>query len=83
MLGYSGRCADDDLQLADKLQSIGGDVADLLGYQRLCERHALPLEHPPDHHWWPRRERGRTSGILGIFVGLAMLIKWLITGWVA
>ena len=33
--------------------------------------------------WWPRRERGRALGILGIFVGLAMLIMWLITGWVA
>jgi len=47
-LGYAGRCAD-DLQLADKLQSIDGDVADLLGYQRLCERRVLSLEHPPDH----------------------------------
>jgi MFS transporter, OPA family, glycerol-3-phosphate transporter len=33
--------------------------------------------------WWPRRERGRALGILGIFVGFAMLIMWLVTGWVA
>jgi MFS transporter, OPA family, glycerol-3-phosphate transporter len=33
--------------------------------------------------WWPRRERGRALGTLGIFVGFAMLIMWLVTGWVA
>jgi OPA family glycerol-3-phosphate transporter-like MFS transporter len=33
--------------------------------------------------WWPRRERGRALGILGIYVGCAMLIMWLVTGWVA
>jgi OPA family glycerol-3-phosphate transporter-like MFS transporter len=33
--------------------------------------------------WWPRRERGRALGILGIFIGFAMLIMWLMTGWVA
>ncbi|MBI3326578.1 MAG: MFS transporter [Nitrospinae bacterium] len=33
--------------------------------------------------WWPRRERGRAIGILGVFIGFAMLIMWLVTGWVA
>jgi OPA family glycerol-3-phosphate transporter-like MFS transporter len=33
--------------------------------------------------WWPRRERGRALGTLGIFVGFAMLIMWLVTGLVA
>jgi len=33
--------------------------------------------------WWPRRERGRALGIMGIFVGCAMLVLWLVTGWVA
>ena len=33
--------------------------------------------------WWPRRERGRALGILGVFIGCAMLIMWLVTGWVA
>lgn len=33
--------------------------------------------------WWPRRERGRALGILGIFVGCAMLLMWVVTGWVA
>ncbi|HXH11264.1 MAG TPA: MFS transporter [Alphaproteobacteria bacterium] len=33
--------------------------------------------------WWPRRERGRALGTLGIFIGFAMLIMWLVTGWVA
>jgi sugar phosphate permease len=33
--------------------------------------------------WWPRRERGRALGTQGIFIGFAMLIMWLVTGWVA
>jgi MFS transporter, OPA family, glycerol-3-phosphate transporter len=33
--------------------------------------------------WWPRRERGGALGTLGIFIGFAMLIMWLMTGWVA
>ena len=33
--------------------------------------------------WWPRRERGRALGTRGIFIGSAMLIMWLVTGWVA
>jgi MFS transporter, OPA family, glycerol-3-phosphate transporter len=33
--------------------------------------------------WWPRRERGQALGTLGIFIGFAMLIMWLVTGWVA
>jgi MFS family permease len=33
--------------------------------------------------WWPRRERGRALGTLGIFIGFAMLIMWLVTGWMA
>ncbi len=33
--------------------------------------------------WWPRRERGRALGTLGVFIGFAMLIMWLVTGWVA
>jgi MFS transporter, OPA family, glycerol-3-phosphate transporter len=33
--------------------------------------------------WWSRRERGRALGTLGIFIGFALLIMWLVTGWVA
>jgi sugar phosphate permease len=32
--------------------------------------------------WWPRRQRGQALGTFGIFVGFAMLIMWLVTGWV-
>jgi sugar phosphate permease len=33
--------------------------------------------------WWLRRERGRALGTLGILIGFAMLMMWLVTGWVA
>ncbi len=32
--------------------------------------------------WWPRRERGQALGIVGMAAGSAMLIMWLISGWV-
>jgi sugar phosphate permease len=32
--------------------------------------------------WWPRRERGQALGIVGMSAGSAMLMMWLVTGWV-
>jgi len=32
--------------------------------------------------WWPRRERGQAMGIVGMAAGLAMLLMWLVSGWV-
>ncbi len=32
--------------------------------------------------WWPRRERGRALGTVGMAAGGAMLVMWLVTGWV-
>lgn len=32
--------------------------------------------------WWPRRERGQALGIVGMSAGGAMLIMWLVSGWV-
>ncbi len=32
--------------------------------------------------WWPRRERGQALGIIGMAAGGAMLLMWLVTGWV-
>ena len=32
--------------------------------------------------WWPRRDRGMAMGILGTATGGAMLLMWLISGWV-
>jgi OPA family glycerol-3-phosphate transporter-like MFS transporter len=32
--------------------------------------------------WWPRRERGQALGIVGMSAGGAMLVMWMITGWV-
>jgi OPA family glycerol-3-phosphate transporter-like MFS transporter len=33
--------------------------------------------------WWPRRERGRAVGAASAAAGLAMLITWLVSPWVA
>ncbi len=32
--------------------------------------------------WWPRRERGQALGIVGMAAGGAMLLMWLVSGWV-
>ena len=32
--------------------------------------------------WWPRRERGQALGIVGMAAGAAMLVMWLVSGWV-
>jgi OPA family glycerol-3-phosphate transporter-like MFS transporter len=32
--------------------------------------------------WWPRRDRGKAIGIVMMFAGGAMLLMWLVTGWV-
>ena len=32
--------------------------------------------------WWPRRERGQALGMVGMAAGGAMLVMWLVTGWV-
>ncbi len=32
--------------------------------------------------WWPRRDRGKAMGIAGMASGGAMLVMWLVTGWV-
>src|SRR5215813_1136492 len=32
--------------------------------------------------WWPRRERGQALGIVGMAAGVAMLVMWLVSGWV-
>lgn len=32
--------------------------------------------------WWPRRERGQAMGLVGMGAGGAMLVMWLVTGWV-
>ena len=32
--------------------------------------------------WWPRRDRGQALGIVGVAAGGAMLMMWLVTGWV-
>ncbi len=32
--------------------------------------------------WWPRGERGRAMGIVMMSAGGAMLLMWLVTGWV-
>ncbi|MCZ6873050.1 MAG: MFS transporter [bacterium] len=32
--------------------------------------------------WWPRRERGQAIGMVGMSAGGAMLLMWLVTGWV-
>ena len=32
--------------------------------------------------WWPRRERGQALGIVGMAAGGAMLVMWLVSGWV-
>ena len=33
--------------------------------------------------WWPRTQRGRAMGVVGFAAGSAMLVMWLVTGWVA
>lgn len=33
--------------------------------------------------WWGRRERGRVMGLVGTAAGLAMLVVWVVTPWVA
>lgn len=33
--------------------------------------------------WWPRRDRGKAMGIVSTAGGIAMLLVWGITGWVA
>ncbi len=33
--------------------------------------------------WWPRRDRGKALGITMMAAGGAMLMMWLVTGWVA
>ncbi|MCH8235611.1 MAG: MFS transporter [Chloroflexi bacterium] len=33
--------------------------------------------------WWPRNQRGRAIGLVGVAAGGAMLVMWLVTGWVA
>ena len=33
--------------------------------------------------WWPRTQRGRALGVVGFGAGSAMLVMWLVTGWVA
>ena len=33
--------------------------------------------------WWPRHQRGRALGFVGVAAGGAMLVMWLVTGWVA
>lgn len=32
--------------------------------------------------WWPRRQRGQAMGIVGMAAGGAMLLMWLVSGWV-
>ena len=32
--------------------------------------------------WWPRRDRGKALGIVMMAAGGAMLLMWLVTGWV-
>ena len=32
--------------------------------------------------WWPRRERGQALGTVGMAAGTAMLVIWLVSGWV-
>ena len=32
--------------------------------------------------WWPRRDRGKAMGIVGMAAGGSMLVMWLVTGWV-
>jgi sugar phosphate permease len=32
--------------------------------------------------WWPRRHRGRVMGLVGVAAGTAMLLMWLLTGWI-
>ena len=32
--------------------------------------------------WWPRRERGQAMGVVGMAAGSAMLLMWLVSGWV-
>ena len=32
--------------------------------------------------WWPRRDRGKALGIAGMAAGGAMVVMWLVTGWV-
>lgn len=32
--------------------------------------------------WWPRRERGQALGMVGMSAGGAMLVMWLVSGWV-
>ena len=32
--------------------------------------------------WWPRRDRGKAMGIVMMAAGGAMLLMWLVTGWV-
>jgi sugar phosphate permease len=32
--------------------------------------------------WWPRRERGQALGIVGTAAGGAMVLMWLVSGWV-
>lgn len=31
--------------------------------------------------WWPRSQRGRVMGVVGVAAGSAMLLMWLVTGW--
>ncbi|MFQ5927896.1 MAG: MFS transporter [Terriglobia bacterium] len=33
--------------------------------------------------WWPRRDRGRAIGLLGTSAGIALLVVWVVTPWVA
>ncbi|MGQ4808227.1 Membrane sensor protein UhpC [Candidatus Entotheonellaceae bacterium PAL068K] len=32
--------------------------------------------------WWPRRDRGQALGIMGMAAGGAMLIMWVVSGWI-
>ncbi|MEE8045540.1 MAG: MFS transporter [Dehalococcoidia bacterium] len=31
--------------------------------------------------WWPRSQRGRVMGLVGVAAGSSMLLMWLVTGW--
>ncbi|MFQ5931764.1 MAG: MFS transporter [Nitrospiraceae bacterium] len=33
--------------------------------------------------WWPRRDRGRAIGLVGTSAGIALLLVWMVTPWVA
>ena len=33
--------------------------------------------------WWPRGQRGRAFGLIGVSAGAAMLLMWAVSGWTA